>query len=118
MRSSPGTPTGGPDRSGWPPPPAAVPARREQGRGRSRRRSRDARPTRGRDRDGADGRPRGHPHASGPSRVRTRAPAHTGHLPGRLLRRPRGEPVGGRAAAPAPRRRGEAARRAGSGERR
>ncbi|MGD9484616.1 30S ribosomal protein S14 [Streptomyces sp. TRM70308] len=66
------------------PSPAAVPARREQGRGRSRRGPRDARPTRGRDRDGADGRPRGHPHASGPSRVRTRAPAHTGHLPDRL----------------------------------
>lgn len=43
---------------------------------------RDASPTRVRNRDAVDGRPRGHLRKVGLSRVRFRALAHAGHLPG------------------------------------
>lgn len=43
---------------------------------------RDASPTRLRNRDAVDGRPRGHVRKVGLSRVRFRAEAHAGHLPG------------------------------------
>ena len=43
---------------------------------------RDASPTRLRNRDAVDGRPRGYVRAIGLSRVRFRAEAHAGHLPG------------------------------------
>ncbi len=43
---------------------------------------RDASPTRQRNRDVVDGRPRGHLRAFGLSRVRFRAMAHRGELPG------------------------------------
>lgn len=43
---------------------------------------RDASPTRLRNRDAVDGRPRGYVRKVGLSRVRLRAEAHAGHLPG------------------------------------
>lgn len=43
---------------------------------------RDASPTRVRNRDAVDGRPRGHLRKFGMSRVRVRAQAHAGFLPG------------------------------------
>lgn len=43
---------------------------------------RDASPTRVRNRDAVDGRPRGHLRKVGLSRVRFRSLAHAGHLPG------------------------------------
>ena len=47
-----------------------------------RRQPRDASATRVRNRDAADGRPRGHLRKFGLSRVRMRAMAHEGYLPG------------------------------------
>ncbi|MET9420970.1 30S ribosomal protein S14 [Streptomyces sp. NPDC006540] len=47
-----------------------------------RRQPRDASPTRIRNRDAVDGRPRGHLRKFGLSRVRTREQAHAGFLPG------------------------------------
>ncbi|QIP85378.1 30S ribosomal protein S14 [Streptomyces sp. Tu 2975] len=47
-----------------------------------RRQPRDASPTRVRNRDAVDGRPRGHLRKFGLSRVRTREQAHAGFLPG------------------------------------
>ncbi len=47
-----------------------------------RRQPRDASATRVRNRDAADGRPRGYLRKFGLSRVRMRALAHEGHLPG------------------------------------
>jgi small subunit ribosomal protein S14 len=47
-----------------------------------RRQPRDASATRVRNRDAVDGRPRGHLRAFGISRVRLRAMAHAGELPG------------------------------------
>ncbi|MGY0489052.1 30S ribosomal protein S14 [Streptomyces sp. WG-D5] len=47
-----------------------------------RRQPRDASATRVRNRDSVDGRPRGHVRKFGLSRVRLRAEAHAGHLPG------------------------------------
>ncbi|MEE1796407.1 30S ribosomal protein S14 [Streptomyces sp. BE308] len=47
-----------------------------------RRQPRDASATRVRNRDGVDGRPRGHLRKFGLSRVRTREQAHAGFLPG------------------------------------
>jgi small subunit ribosomal protein S14 len=46
------------------------------------RQPRDASPVRVRNRDAADGRPRGHLRKFGLSRVRVRQMAHEGHLPG------------------------------------
>ncbi len=46
------------------------------------RQPRDASPVRVRNRDAIDGRPRGHLRKFGLSRVRVRALAHDGHLPG------------------------------------
>jgi small subunit ribosomal protein S14 len=46
------------------------------------RQPRDASPVRVRNRDAADGRPRGHLRKFGLSRVRVREMAHEGHLPG------------------------------------
>ncbi|NYI07396.1 30S ribosomal protein S14 [Allostreptomyces psammosilenae] len=46
------------------------------------RQPRDASPTRLRNRDAVDGRPRGHLRKFGLSRVRFRQEAHAGHLPG------------------------------------
>ncbi|WP_433857558.1 30S ribosomal protein S14 [Streptomyces kronopolitis] len=46
------------------------------------RQPRDASPTRVRNRDAMDGRPRGYFRAFGLSRVRLREQAHAGHLPG------------------------------------
>lgn len=47
-----------------------------------RRQPRDASPTRLRNRDSVDGRPRGHLRAFGLSRIRFREMAHAGELPG------------------------------------
>jgi small subunit ribosomal protein S14 len=47
-----------------------------------RRQPRDASPTRVRNRDSVDGRPRGHLRKFGLSRVNVRAHAHAGNLPG------------------------------------
>lgn len=47
-----------------------------------RRQPRDASATRVRNRDSVDGRPRGHLRAFGLSRIRLRAMAHAGELPG------------------------------------
>ncbi|MEV7383570.1 30S ribosomal protein S14 [Streptomyces lydicus] len=47
-----------------------------------RRQPRDASPTRIRNRDAVDGRPRGHLRAFGLSRIRVREMAHAGELPG------------------------------------
>ncbi|MEW5351221.1 30S ribosomal protein S14 [Streptomyces sp. 16-176A] len=47
-----------------------------------RRQPRDASPTRLRNRDAVDGRPRGHLRAFGLSRIRVREMAHAGELPG------------------------------------
>lgn len=59
------------------PPDERVAAEREL-----RNQPRDASPTRIRNRDAIDGRPRGHLRAFGVSRVRLRELAHAGYLPG------------------------------------
>ncbi|MFF3014845.1 30S ribosomal protein S14 [Streptomyces sp. NPDC057939] len=62
--------------------PAATPAEREAARAELRRQPRDASATRVRNRDSVDGRPRGYLRTFGLSRVRMRAQAHAGFLPG------------------------------------
>ncbi|WP_027761836.1 30S ribosomal protein S14 [Streptomyces sp. AA1529] len=62
--------------------PASTPAEYGAALRELRRQPRDAGATRVRNRDGVDGRPRGHLRAFGLSRVRMRAMAHAGELPG------------------------------------
>jgi small subunit ribosomal protein S14 len=62
--------------------PASTSEEREQARQRLHRLPRDASPTRLRNRDAVDGRPRGHLRAFGLSRIRVRELAHRGELPG------------------------------------
>jgi small subunit ribosomal protein S14 len=57
-------------------------AERDAARRELSRQPRDASATRVRNRDGADGRPRGYLRAFGVSRVRMRELAHAGYLPG------------------------------------
>ncbi|MEU0087111.1 30S ribosomal protein S14 [Streptomyces sp. NPDC006274] len=57
-------------------------AERRSAQAELRRQPRDASPTRVRNRDGVDGRPRGHLRKFGLSRVRMREQAHAGFLPG------------------------------------
>ncbi|WP_100499265.1 30S ribosomal protein S14 [Geodermatophilus chilensis] len=61
---------------------AATPEERADAQRGLQRLPRDASPTRLRNRDVVDGRPRGHLRAFGLSRVRFRAMAHAGELPG------------------------------------
>ena len=61
---------------------AVSPADRAAAQAALQRLPRDASPTRLRNRDVADGRPRGHLRKFGLSRVRFRAMAHAGELPG------------------------------------
>lgn len=62
--------------------PKSTPAQREQATGELRRQPRDASPTRLRNRDAVDGRPRAYLRAFGLSRLRLREMAHRGELPG------------------------------------
>ncbi|MHB9756143.1 30S ribosomal protein S14 [Streptomyces sp. BYX5S] len=62
--------------------PATSEADRAAALAELRRQPRDASATRVRNRDSVDGRPRGHVRKFGLSRVRLRAEAHAGHLPG------------------------------------
>ncbi|MET7771638.1 30S ribosomal protein S14 [Nocardia sp. NPDC005366] len=62
--------------------PATSPADRETAQSAPQRLPRDASPVRLRNRDAADGRPRGHLRKFGLSRVRVREMAHRGELPG------------------------------------
>ncbi|WP_152351370.1 30S ribosomal protein S14 [Brachybacterium subflavum] len=62
--------------------PAASPAERAEAQRALQALPRDASPTRLRNRDAIDGRPRGHLRRFGLSRVRFRAAAHRGELPG------------------------------------
>jgi small subunit ribosomal protein S14 len=62
--------------------PATSPARREQAVRELSRLPRDASPTRLRNRDVADGRPRAYYRKFGLSRIRLREMAHRGELPG------------------------------------
>ncbi|MDT3396506.1 30S ribosomal protein S14 [Streptomyces sp. B1866] len=62
--------------------PAASPEEREEARRALSRQPRDANPTRVRNRDSVDGRPRGYFRAFGLSRVNLRTQAHAGYLPG------------------------------------
>ncbi|RSS43152.1 30S ribosomal protein S14 [Streptomyces sp. WAC08241] len=62
--------------------PSTAPAEREAARAELGRQPRDASATRVRNRDGVDGRPRGHLRKFGLSRVRVRQQAHAGFLPG------------------------------------
>ena len=61
---------------------AATPEERADAQRALQRLPRDASPTRLRNRDAADGRPRGHLRTFGLSRVRFRQMAHDGQLPG------------------------------------
>ncbi|SNS93925.1 SSU ribosomal protein S14P [Geodermatophilus pulveris] len=61
---------------------AATPEARAEAQAALQRLPRDASPTRLRNRDAADGRPRGHLREFGLSRVRFRQMAHDGELPG------------------------------------
>ncbi|WP_425487825.1 30S ribosomal protein S14 [Modestobacter versicolor] len=61
---------------------AATPEERAEAQAALQRLPRDASPTRLRNRDVADGRPRGHLRTFGLSRVRFRQMAHAGELPG------------------------------------
>ncbi|WNV76964.1 30S ribosomal protein S14 [Geodermatophilus sp. DSM 44513] len=61
---------------------AASPEERAEAQAALQRLPRDASPTRLRNRDTADGRPRGHLRKFGLSRVRFRQMAHDGELPG------------------------------------
>ena len=61
---------------------AATPEARAEARSALQKLPRDASPTRLRNRDVADGRPRGHLRKFGLSRVRFRQMAHDGELPG------------------------------------
>ncbi|MER5883761.1 30S ribosomal protein S14 [Streptomyces sp. NPDC001941] len=60
----------------------AAEAAKAAARAELRRQPRDASATRVRNRDNVDGRPRGHLRTFGLSRVRVRAEAHAGNLPG------------------------------------
>ncbi|MFD9815057.1 30S ribosomal protein S14 [Streptomyces sp. NPDC059080] len=62
--------------------PASSDAERIAAEAELRRQPRDASATRVRNRDGVDGRPRGHLGKFGMSRVRMREQAHAGFLPG------------------------------------
>ncbi|MFI5640820.1 30S ribosomal protein S14 [Streptomyces goshikiensis] len=62
--------------------PSATAAERRAALAELRRQPRDASATRVRNRDGVDGRPRGHLRRFGLSRVRMREQAHAGFLPG------------------------------------
>ncbi|MCB5166476.1 30S ribosomal protein S14 [Streptomyces bambusae] len=62
--------------------PSSTTADREAARAELRRQPRDASATRVRNRDGVDGRPRGHLRKFGLSRIRFRQQAHAGFLPG------------------------------------
>jgi small subunit ribosomal protein S14 len=62
--------------------PGADPQERARAQSALQRLPRDASPTRLRNRDAADGRPRGYLRKFGLSRVRVRAAAHAGELPG------------------------------------
>ncbi|MFJ8543855.1 30S ribosomal protein S14 [Streptomyces sp. NPDC093586] len=62
--------------------PSSTEAERLAARRELRRQPRDASPTRVRNRDQVDGRPRGCFRAFGLSRVNLREQAHAGHLPG------------------------------------
>ncbi|MFD6973084.1 30S ribosomal protein S14 [Streptomyces sp. NPDC059979] len=62
--------------------PSSTPAERAAALEGLRRHPRDASATRVRNRDSVDGRPRGHLRRFGLSRVRMRAQAHAGFLPG------------------------------------
>jgi small subunit ribosomal protein S14 len=62
--------------------PKSSPAQREQAAQELRRQPRDASPTRLRNRDAVDGRPRAYLRAFGLSRLRLREMAHRGELPG------------------------------------
>ncbi|MBH0776169.1 30S ribosomal protein S14 [Nocardia bovistercoris] len=62
--------------------PSTTAADREAAQRALRRQPRDASPVRLRNRDAADGRPRGHLRKFGLSRVRVREMAHRGELPG------------------------------------
>ncbi|QBJ97551.1 30S ribosomal protein S14 [Rhodococcus sp. ABRD24] len=62
--------------------PSSSPEERTEAQYRLRQLPRDASPVRLRNRDAADGRPRGHLRKFGLSRVRMREMAHRGELPG------------------------------------
>lgn len=62
--------------------PSSTGAQREAAQRELRAQPRDASPTRVRNRDQVDGRPRGYLRAFGLSRVNLREQAHAGHLPG------------------------------------
>ncbi|MFJ4989954.1 30S ribosomal protein S14 [Streptomyces sp. NPDC088732] len=62
--------------------PSSTAAERQAAQAQLRRQPRDASPTRVRNRDSVDGRPRGHLRKFGLSRVRMREQAHGGFLPG------------------------------------
>ncbi|MBM7458629.1 30S ribosomal protein S14 [Rhodococcus coprophilus] len=62
--------------------PASTPEERAAAQASLQRLPRDASPVRVRNRDAADGRPRGHLRKFGLSRVRVRELAHRGDLPG------------------------------------
>jgi small subunit ribosomal protein S14 len=62
--------------------PATPESERAAAQAELRRQPRDASPVRLRNRDAADGRPRGHLRKFGLSRVRVREMAHRGELPG------------------------------------
>lgn len=62
--------------------PATSPEERAAAQGALQRQPRDASPVRLRNRDAADGRPRGHLRKFGLARVRVREMAHRGELPG------------------------------------
>ncbi|WP_228979559.1 30S ribosomal protein S14 [Streptomyces sp. DH12] len=62
--------------------PGTPEAERQAAQAELRRQPRDASATRVRNRDGVDGRPRGHLRKFGLSRVRLREQAHAGFLPG------------------------------------
>jgi small subunit ribosomal protein S14 len=62
--------------------PTTPPEEREAAQRELRRQPRDASPTRLRNRDSIDGRPRGHLRTFGLSRITFRQQAHAGYLPG------------------------------------
>lgn len=62
--------------------PDTPPEQRAAAERELRRQPRDASPTRIRNRDSVDGRPRGHFRAFGLSRINLREQAHAGYLPG------------------------------------
>lgn len=62
--------------------PSSTATERAAAQAELRRQPRDASATRVRNRDGVDGRPRGHLRKFGMSRVRVREQAHAGFLPG------------------------------------